>query len=106
MLNNSTPVVLNHLNVMVDITPEATGLFVRAYAHGDLAKQVDRLHIAGWGVGKNPKLATRLARAVAAGVVLKNASIKHDIHGKRYVSADQTTVMGRRMNADLKRLGF
>lgn len=52
-----------------------------------------------------PRNAVRLVRAVAAGVVLYEQEILTDIHGQTYVG-DRSHVYGKRMNADLKRLGF
>lgn len=74
--------------------------------HADDAS-LDRTHCAAWSVGPSHRnLAERLKRAVDAGAVLKGGERRTDIHGKTYWSVNQTAVMGRRMNADLKRLGF
>ncbi len=51
------------------------------------------------------KHVARLSAAIRAQKAIKNPSIKTDIGGKTYVSFD-IEVIGRRMNADLKRLGF
>jgi hypothetical protein len=67
---------------------------------------VDRPETGGWAVGpQRAILAKRLAAAINAGVVCTNPVVKTDVNGKTYVSHDHG-VMGRRMNADLKRLGF
>jgi len=50
-------------------------------------------------------LAIRLASAIRAGVVFTAPEIKRDVNGKTYVSA-ACSVIGRTMNADLKRMGF
>lgn len=51
------------------------------------------------------KVAERLARAIEDGVACPYRGIKTDINGKTYV--DQAhNVMARRMNADLRRLGY
>jgi len=51
------------------------------------------------------KLADRLAAATAAGAVHRNPTIKTDVNGNTYVQAD-CMVIGRTLNAGLKRLGF
>jgi hypothetical protein len=67
---------------------------------------VDRPHTFGWGVGlKHTKLAERLKKAVDAGAVCVTPFVKKDIYGKTYVEA-KSNVLGRTMNADLKRLGY
>lgn len=76
-------------------------IVVRAHVEG-LA--VDRPELQGW-VCTNQKIAERLKAAIEAGVVFHNFSIKPDINGKTYLSAS-SRVLGRMMNADLKRLGF
>lgn len=69
-------------------------------------KVTDRERVFGWAIPpKQEALASRLARAVQAGVVLTNPVVKTDVNGKTYVSVD-SQVLGRRMNADLKRLGY
>lgn len=51
------------------------------------------------------KLAQRLKTAVEAGVVLTDPQWAINKLGQRYVSA-RVTVLGRTLNADLKRLGY
>jgi len=65
---------------------------------------VDRPEGTGYIVG-NPRLAERLRNAIIAGVVFADPEIKIDKAGKTYVSA-RSTVLGRMINADLRRLGF
>ena len=65
---------------------------------------VDRPHAFGWIVTSRA-LAERLRAAVLAGVVLTDPKIKTDTGGQTYVE-HKTHVLGRRMNADLRRLGF
>lgn len=68
----------------------------------------DRLPIMGWSLGARASargLAERLRSAILAGKVFGPATIRTDVNGKTYVSAD-AFVLGRRMNADLRRLGF
>lgn len=51
------------------------------------------------------KVAERLARAIEDGVAYSYRGILTDVNGKTYV--DQAhNVMARRMNADLKKLGY
>jgi len=66
--------------------------------------EVDRTELMGYSVG-NLALARRLAHAIKAGKVFGPASIATDIAGRTYVRTD-ACVIGRRMNADLRRLGF
>lgn len=65
---------------------------------------VDRTDLAGWSV-KDHVMAARLSMAVLDGKVFGPGTIKTDVNGKTYVTAD-SNVWGRRMNADLKRLGY
>lgn len=55
--------------------------------------------------GKNQALADRLAAAVDAGVVFTELEVATDVFNEKYV-AHKTNVMGRYLNADLRRLGF
>lgn len=64
---------------------------------------VDRAEGAGWVVSS--KLVSRLVAALLAGVVTPNPKVATDVNGKTFVSHD-LRVLGRTMNADLKRLGF
>ena len=58
--------------------------------------------------GVNPRmiaLASRLAEAIDAGAVYYDHEVRTDVNGHTFVSA-RSRVLGRMMNADLKRLGF
>jgi hypothetical protein len=69
---------------------------------------VDRPHSYGMGfaaTAKGRKLASRFAAAVEAGAAMSGETIKTDVNGKTYVSAN-CAVLGRMANADLARLGF
>lgn len=68
-------------------------------------KPLDRSRTFGISTGSNKRLADRLARAINDGAVFYNPVIKSDVAGNTYVSADRR-VMGRYLNADLKRLGY
>jgi len=61
----------------------------------------------GYGIScaDNLRLANRLKAAITAGVVFTNPVIKTDINRKTYVTHD-INVSGRRLDADLIRLGF
>lgn len=60
----------------------------------------------GYGVGNNRRLAERLVRAMEAGAVFYNVAERvRDADGSHYVGAS-SHVMGRYMNADLRRLGY
>jgi hypothetical protein len=62
----------------------------------------------GWQLGPNDqRLAERLRNAIRAGVVFDNPHVTTTNDGsKTYVTWDRCNVMGRRLNADLRRLGF
>ena len=70
---------------------------------------VDRKHVAGWLVGKpgkaSDKLADRLVAAILAGKAITVDGVLTDVRGKTYLGTTHN-VVGRRMNADLVRLGF
>lgn len=82
------------------------GITVRVhYVGGD----VDRRSGYGWGfrdTARNRALAARLCAAIEAGVVGSPAGILTDCGGATYVKSGGAFVLGRRMNADLRRLGF
>lgn len=65
---------------------------------------VDRPCVGGWAV-KDAKMAQRLKAAILAGVVYYDAQVHTDTAGKTYVHAP-ARVLGRTMNADLRKLGF
>jgi hypothetical protein len=71
----------------------------------DWDAQVDRKNTGGWGVGFNQSLAKRLAAAVDAQKAFEVLGIHTDVDGKTYVSWE-FKVFGRRMDTDLRRLGF
>ena len=68
--------------------------------------KLDRPSTGGFGLAaQHGKLAARLVAAINAGAVYTGAAVVRDINGASYVSAS-CQVLGRTMNADLKRLGF
>ena len=66
---------------------------------------VDRPSLHGISTGANRKLAERLVRAIESGRVFSFERIGTDVNGKTYIVSG-CKVWGRRLNADLKRLGF
>ena len=73
---------------------------------------LDRTDGHGWSVGghradrRATALAARLVTAISAGAVFPNPRVTYDLAGYTYVTSDGARVMGRRMNADLRRLGY
>lgn len=62
----------------------------------------------GWSLRAGRRglaLADRLVRAIRAGVAVVDPEVRVDVRGVRYATGRQV-VLGRRMSADLKRLGF
>ena len=88
---------------------------VRIPADGDMPEHlsvhaiwtgVDRFDVGGWTVGKNDVvLAERLQRAIIAGAAFCDIQILTDKNGQTYVGAT-SVILGRKMNADLRKLGF
>lgn len=66
--------------------------------------QIDRPQGLGY-LCSNRLVAERLRCAINAGVVFTDPTLERDINGKTYVQA-RSHVLGKRMNADLRRLGF
>lgn len=93
----------------VDVTPdriETLDGFMDGFSVDPIWANVDRPNCGGYFVpADKPKLIERLRRAMIAGAVYRDPEVKTDVNGKTYVHA-RATVLGRMMNADLKRLGF
>jgi hypothetical protein len=71
-------------------------------------KGVDRPKTSGLTIADTEagrKLAARLKLAIEAGATDRDPTIHTDRRGQTYVQAE-TTVRGRTLNADLKRIGF
>jgi hypothetical protein len=71
-------------------------------------KGVDRANGHGMSLGKGRSalvLAERLERAMKSGATCPDLTIRTDVNGKTYMSYG-VNIMGRWLNADLKRLGF
>jgi len=90
---------------------DAPSLFVNVLALPALG--LDRDHFFGWSVGKASEkksraLAERLKAAVLAGAVFAGeVESRKDVNGRTFLSSTGCCrVMGRRLNADLARLGF
>ena len=66
---------------------------------------VDRPISGGYCCGKNRSLAERLYRAMKAGPVFSETTLKTDCNGKTYISANLVIRM-RCANADLNRIGY
>jgi hypothetical protein len=66
---------------------------------------VDRVNTSGTSCGLNQALAERLKRAIEAGAAYPPVEVCVDVNGQTYIRTDHN-VMGRRINADLRRLGF
>lgn len=67
-------------------------------------KGVDRPDSSGMSV-KDRRMAERLAAAIKAGKAFIPEGIGTDVNGKTYVRT-RANVLGRMLNADLRRLGF
>lgn len=93
----------NDLTVTARIEQKDDEIVVRGVWTRHSAR-LDRTDGSGWIV-KDMKIASRLAAAINAGVVFPDPKVATDVNGKSYVNAD-ATVLGRVLNADLKRLGF
>ena len=65
---------------------------------------VDRPRSGGWLV-KDRRMARRLAAAITAGVAAVPLGVRTDVNGKTFMDTD-SRVLGRQMNADLRRLGY
>lgn len=69
-------------------------------------KGVDRPNVGGWGLKlEHGALAVRLARAIREGAAFSKVEKCVDVNGHTYISASHT-ILGRKMNADLTRLGY
>lgn len=94
---------MSNLKATAKITTDAESISVTAIWSG---AEIDRPDVGGWGLGLNHRsLAERLARAIDAQAAFEAPALRTDINGHTYVEA-RRRVMGRTMNADLKRLGF
>lgn len=89
--------------VEITVDPDGDSISVFPYWKG-----VDRPQGAGWGLRNTPadrKLAQRLKAAIEAGAVYRSVTAAVDVNGSTYARTEGT-VLGRTLNADLRRLGF
>lgn len=71
-----------------------------------LWKGVDRPYVGGTAISPNKiALARRLAKAMVDGAAFASIEVRTDNFGETYVSASNKT-LARRLNADLRRLGY
>jgi hypothetical protein len=68
-------------------------------------KDVDRPIVGGWSCGMDTKLAGRLQQAIESGALFCKLEFKTDSSNQTYISATDL-ILGRTMNADLKKLGY
>jgi hypothetical protein len=80
-------------------------IHVNTVWHGNGIDRKEGLGFILSGTNSGMALARRLKRAINDGAVFIDPEIHTDIYGHTYVHAD-CKVMGRRMNADLTRLGY
>lgn len=67
---------------------------------------VDRPTSGGWVLpATRTDLVKRLALAIEGGAACPNPVVRTDVNGKTYVDYG-CVILGRRLNADLKRLGY
>ncbi len=89
-------------------TPDATRVAVRTFWSCS-AVTIDRpeSHLVSCGsvTIKNIELAKRLARAIDAQACWTNPALRTDVDGNSYIMHD-IKVLGRHLNADLKKLGY
>jgi len=78
-----------------------TDIVVSAVVHG---VDLDRPETHGYVVA-NDAIAKRLTAAIEAGAVFHDFEVRRDVNGKTFLGYS-SRVLGRMMNADLRRLGF
>lgn len=94
---------MNKLTLTASIRTEADGHHVVSAVCNERPDLSTRF---GMSCGKTRALAERLVAAVNAGVAWTDVEVRRDVHNAEYVYFSSVRVMGRRLNADLKRLGF
>lgn len=92
------------LPVRVEIKPDTDLPIANLFTVSPIWTGVDRPYTGGIGV-KGMAMAKRLERAFLSGAAFSSTKIEKDINGKTYVSATYV-VMGRHLNADLKKIGY
>lgn len=97
--------ILSHVLVLDNADdPQLVALGIDGYSVHPIWCGVDRPDVGGWMV-KDRKMADRLTSAILTGAAFERVEYAVDVNGQTYVAA-RHAVMGKRMNADLKRLGF
>lgn len=89
--------------VEITVSLDESSITVWPYWNG-----VDRPRGAGWGLRNTPahrRLAERLKRALEAGAVYRSVTAAVDVNGNTYARTEGH-LLGRTLNADLKRIGF
>ena len=90
------------------IVNEADAIFVKVHTTLDALDgvRIDRKDVMGFVLSKrHGALAQRLVRAIEAGRVYTVRTVATDVYGKTFLLTS-VNVLGRTLNADLKRLGF
>lgn len=96
----------SHVNVQVVEDEDLKALGIQKHISVQpVWRGVDRPIVCGWSVGTDWCLANRLKKAVESGAVFCMLEFLTDKHGETYIGATDL-ILGRRMNADLKRLGY
>ena len=86
-----------------EIVRRADGITVTAYA----ANGNEELRVGGYGLPvRHSALAERLARAMKAGVVYGSLSVEPTIDGKGKWVRTSNHMLGRMLNAELRRAGY
>lgn len=94
---SSRPAGLERTEIKTD--PDDGHLSVWTVWHG-----VDRPCTSGMSV-KDRKMAARLTAAIEAGAAVTRGDVLTDVDGRTYVD-EHWNVLGRMLNADLRRLGY
>lgn len=87
--------------VLVELQADDESDFITVWTHW---ADVDRTATHGFAV-PNARLAQRLTDAIWAGAVFYDPEVRTNAAGQTYVDA-HSRVLGKYLNADLKRLGF
>ena len=105
--------ILNASNILVRFEEEVSSIdnavWLSVIVEALPVLGVDRQQVHAWGLGapsaRTRKLAERMKAAILSGAVFQFSEERRDVNGKSYISSS-ARLMGRRLNADLKALGF
>lgn len=100
-MSTSSAVLAPTFEAITTKSPADGEIVVRARVHG-VALDRDETH--GYVV-KDARMAARLSKAIEAGAVFHDFEVRTDVNGRTYLGYS-SRVLGRMMNADLRRLGF